>query len=371
MVEPLFRIVLDVRNWKGPGIDEQAERLSNLASEYASYLLRNHRVQDALDQIHSIETAPGWPELVVFIMPVEVARAMTLLGRQTEARRLLDDFIERASARVRDSGNADGKPGTHMQLLIGKLADAWILKGFIAVSESDAAGAWSEGYRRLKSPSQMSQLSIAMLASLSRDLSVDDYNSMINLVAGNFGEQFPNARLLSLKFADEYYTAMRDMWSNQRGRDYARKYAFREISSREISDIQIPLVVSEIIRKASFDDQAGEADVILWKALHDDLFRAFRTKRIDIVDAMKLIRAWQGVLGTDGWEGVAPKLDRIDRSMRAPLAYAFGCHFRRLGKFEGARKLLDDALRSLVDLADAPESTLRRMIDEELKKIDQ
>jgi serine/threonine protein kinase len=372
--EPLFDLLIDVRNWNGPGVDEQAEsRASYLVSEYAAYLLRNYRVRDALSKIHSIQNTAGWPESVQCTILVEEARMENLLGRPAQARWLLNEFIEKATVRVRESGDPTVKPGSRVQLLIGKLADAWILKGFIAASESDAAAAWSEGYRRLKSPSQMSHLGIAMLGSLSRDLTVDDSRSMIKLVADSVGEQIPVVRQYVMKLVDipEAHEALRDMWSNPRGREYARKFAFREISFSEISARQIPLCVAEIIRRGAFDDQDGEANAILWKTLNEDLFRAYRTKDIEIPDAVRLVWAWQGHLGKEGWEGVAPRLDRSDASMRAPIAFAGGCHLRRLGKLESARKMLDDALRSLVEPADSAESPLRRLIEEEMKKLDQ
>ena len=117
---------------------------------------------------------------------------------------------------------------------------------------------------------------------------------------------------------------MRRMWRSPRGKAYARKIAFREVSFTEHVRIPLNLLFFELVVSRAFPTGvSADEDAMLWEAIetgHEQYSRG----RITMGHVIQVLLTLKGVTNVLGWDGVAPSLDP---SVRGPTAYVLGHWF--------------------------------------------
>jgi hypothetical protein len=157
-------------------------------------------------------------------------------------------------------------------------------------------------------------------------------------------------------------SALREMWRTPRGREYARKIAFRDLNFAEHVRAPWLLIGAEIVRQEAFaGDLSAEQDELVWQTAGAG-FALYAGGKISTSQAAELGLAWKkGITGFLGWASVAPTLPP---EVRGPLAYLFGCRLLRLNKPREAEEMFRSAL------ADAPkDAPLRRLAQAELDRL--
>jgi hypothetical protein len=156
------------------------------------------------------------------------------------------------------------------------------------------------------------------------------------------------------------------MWRTPRGKELARKIAFREISLQEILGSAPSLLMTEWTSQGAFRGKpTPEEEELMWKMFREgyDLYMA---GKIATLDFLPLGLTWKGVSGPLGWGGVSKKLDR---SLYGPMSYMFGHRYLTLKRQDDARRFFEAAR----DDASRPPGhpVVRRLAEGELKKLQQ
>ncbi len=135
--------------------------------------------------------------------------------------------------------------------------------------------------------------------------------------------------------------ALRDMWRSPRGRDYARKIAFKSISFRDYKRAPLFLLAYEIARAGAFAAELSpEQDTLLWK-LAEDVYELFIQGKLGKTQLVQLGLAWHGSAGGLGWGAVARVLPP---AQRGPLAHVLGHRYLRLKRPKDAETFFGTAL---------------------------
>jgi tetratricopeptide (TPR) repeat protein len=291
--------------------------------------------------------------------------------------RLVDSlslYLERARLHVAlgQPAEAEKDVGTYFRLTKGTLRvpQAFVLQGFLAEQRGDQAAAeraWRDGWeqcKRWQAADYRASLDGSILASLSGTFTDADAQQMVNDVMNAVSGFSPIARgirndLLPVPFVA---AVVRQRWCSKRGREWARKAAFRSIPFWDHANIVVRLTLYEGFHQgAAPGPLPAEQDELLWK-LAGDLLEAFSRKgTFTEAQAFQGALAWTGTMHFLGWAGLQP---RLDPCLRGSLAYVLGRRYLVLGRKADAQSLFRTAV------ADAPpQSTLRRLAQGELDQL--
>ncbi len=247
------------------------------------------------------------------------------------------------------------------------------MKGFARLKAGDPAGAaaaWAGGtytaYQaglpaELRSPDVNRTGRLALveswaMAALSGTLSDAEAGAIIQGLASAFGsEEIASQTSTWLKITP---AVMRGTWTSPRGKEWARRMAYLDLTLVEYYWTPPRLLVYEKLRHDLHDGQATpEQDDLLWQATVR-LCDAVRTGEMTKPQIFQLLLTWRGTTNVLGWGGVAP---RLKPETRGPAAYLFGLRFRKLGKPAEAVVMFKTAT------ADAPAgSALKKLAEAEL-----
>jgi hypothetical protein len=155
---------------------------------------------------------------------------------------------------------------------------------------------------------------------------------------------------------------LREMWRSPRGRELARRIAFRDLTFPDYVQAPVFLWAAETMHADALPEQLSADQQALLDELIRELWSAAAHQRISSVQAIGLFQAWQGDLSWFGWSGATA---RLDPALRGPLAYIGGHRMRRLSKPKADvirlfRTAWNDA---------APGSRLRRLAQAELESL--
>jgi hypothetical protein len=139
---------------------------------------------------------------------------------------------------------------------------------------------------------------------------------------------------------------MRQMWLTPRGREWARRIAFRELTFAEYVRVPMFLGMAEHMHQSAIPGKLSpEQDEILW-GLVQSIYYAYVAGKFKDGHMAAFGFLWKGIaIPGFGWAQVKPALEPAGR---AALAYLFGHRYLRLGKPDQAA----DFFRSAV--AEAP-----------------
>ena len=186
-----------------------------------------------------------------------------------------------------------------------------------------------------------SHLILAVLAGTLTDAQAEQF---LNSLLASTGDHpvFGRARMIRIPPA-----LLRDAWLTPRGRDCARRLAFRSEPFPLHICLPVLAIAAEYARRGAFDRDLSPAEENQVWEMVESAVPAFLENRLGQGQLIQLLLSWKGTTNFLGWGGVAPTLDP---TLRGPMAYVVGHRLLRLGKPADATRLLKTAL------ADAPEA---------------
>jgi tRNA A-37 threonylcarbamoyl transferase component Bud32/tetratricopeptide (TPR) repeat protein len=155
----------------------------------------------------------------------------------------------------------------------------------------------------------------------------------------------------------------KEMWRRPRGRMWARKIAYRDLTLAEFVRVPVYLTAAETIRLSALPNPPSQAqEEVMWN-LVADMHAAYLDGRLRETHAVPVAFTWKGTPNVPGfgWKEVAATLDP---PLRSALAYMFAQRYFRLGKAKEAA----DFLRTAVQDA-PPDSDVRRLGEDELRRL--
>jgi hypothetical protein len=251
-------------------------------------------------------------------------------------------------------------------------SSASLLQGFLLDRRGDttaAVAAWERGVRKMTDMSVFEGGSQVMdkviLGALSGRLTDVQADALVNLLiqrSGTLQTMSTESNLLSILKTGLFRippSALREAWLTPRGREYARKIAFRDISFQEYLRSPFLVIGMEIARQSTAGPELSmEQDQVCWQAI-DRFVKAYYDGKIGTVQIFLLASGWKGVSGPLGWKW----LSHLDGDLRGPLAYLLGLRCERLKKADDAASLF----RIAMDAA-AGESLLQQLAHQKLQK---
>jgi tetratricopeptide (TPR) repeat protein len=202
-------------------------------------------------------------------------------------------------------------------------------------------------------------LTALILGSLTGDLSDPQAEAAVTSLFANVTSDAP------VSVARGVYpvspAVVRAMWRSPRGREWARRFAYLDLSFADAARVPAELGVAELLRQDAFLDGLSEdQDALVWKTCEDTLAAVVAGKMAK-PQALQLLLTWKGTMDFFGWRSLAPTLSP---SLRGPIAYLCGHRYLCLNRPKDAAGLFRTAL------ADAPpDSALRRLAQADLDRL--
>ncbi|MBM4034856.1 MAG: serine/threonine protein kinase [Planctomycetes bacterium] len=343
---------------------EFTAEMRELLADY-SWLLRlageNDRALEAVNR--RLVSGSGGIHRAHCALLVERARIRVAMGQWAEAEADVEEYLKATSADAVDSFAYQAYSG------------ARLIQGFLRERRGDAAGAldaWRSGYLRPESRqgARATFLEFAdtgvrlwhflILGSLSEETTDADLDRLLAL----WVERAPRDSAVSLLAGirpPSVYAALREMWRSARGRDLARRIAFRELSYPEFIRLPVALCFNHVLRADALGGTPSEEqDALAW-GVAQDFVGLYCEGRLSVAQVAQAFLTWKGTTNFLGWAGLAPSLEP---KSRGPLAYLLGRRYLRLGKPKEAADFFRTALADA-----APDSPLRRLAQAELDRL--
>jgi tetratricopeptide (TPR) repeat protein/predicted Ser/Thr protein kinase len=282
---------------------------------------------------------------------LERARIHAALKAWPEARADLETFF-------RSSGSEPVKDFA--------VVNAYLIKGFVAEQQHDDAGAeaaWREGAAGGlpvdASGSISPLLHYLILAALTGQLTDAEAARLQGQIVTNLAAEGTVARFIQLLSGQLPPSIYRDMWRTPRGKDVARRLAFRDLSYLDYYRQPVALMLTEGMHQVALPgDLPAEQEQLLWD-LANALLDATMSGKLGTVEMTTLAMTVKGV--PLGWPAVR---DKLAPPVRGPLAYVFG----RLYLRKDRPKEAEAYFRTACDCAD-PASPLYRLANAELERL--
>lgn len=242
------------------------------------------------------------------------------------------------------------------------LAVACLLHGFLVERRGDEAAAiaaWRRGLHLDDNPSTLTGnmlLGNLILGSLTDAMSDEQASRLSRHLCDSFtaGSVFSSmGGLMKIPPA-----VIRQAWRTPRGRETARKLAFRQAPMADFVRLPALVLIAETVRQGAFrSDWTDEQEAEVWRTL-DETSQNFFRGAFDVSQAVSIAMTWKGTTNFLGWGGLA---NRLPPEQRGRWAYLLAHRLRTLGKNDEARSLLKTAA------ADSrPGSVLHRLASQEL-----
>jgi tetratricopeptide (TPR) repeat protein len=154
--------------------------------------------------------------------------------------------------------------------------------------------------------------------------------------------------------------ALATMWRTDRGRDLARRIAYRNLSFRECVQQPIVLTAYQIFRLRAGADQPLDAaeDALFWDTAEQSV-RVYAEQRLGPMDCLAVANTWKaGPLAKMGWGACAGKLEK---PLHGRVAYVLGRRYQQLNRPEEAKSFFQEALQLAGD-----NTVLRRLAQSRL-----
>jgi tRNA A-37 threonylcarbamoyl transferase component Bud32 len=312
----------------------------------------------------------------VYFGLVERARIHCALELWKEAEEDLELFFRM------ESGESQRYYGFH--------AAACLLHGFLRERSGDQAGAqaaWRRGLLQswaqdnpddpsahlLAAPLNISLVYHLIMASLTGEIGEREAEDLLLRVstldgAGAWGGAGNILIPQLIKSEKKLMSAvLRETWRTPRGRDWARRLAFRQLSYAEYLQVPFFLVGAEFVHQGALPAKLSpQQDALVWKLVHD-CHAAYVSGSISRRHVLSLGTVWEGFSLPGfgfGWKEVDNSVLKKQPQIRGPLAYVFGHRSLRLNRPR-------DAVTFFVTARDtAPAgSPLHRLAQDELDRL--
>jgi tetratricopeptide (TPR) repeat protein len=252
---------------------------------------------------------------------------------------------------------------------------AHLLHGFLLQDRGNGEGAeraWREGVSMIGpsvSPSGRpreplhfpmglrSLLGAAIAGGLTGEWTDAESRAMLDQVVLSIGND-KALGVMARALPPSFLAASRTAWRSDRGRAFARNYAFGTETATELRRQFATLTCWEALARGSMDRPLSkEEDDVYWR-LANDGYDAVIGGRLSGGQLGQLALAWKGHLGFLGWGGVSKSLPK---NLRGPLALILARRQQKQGKPGDAAPLF----RTARDDAE-PGSALRRIAESAL-----
>src|SRR5262249_41028181 len=149
-----------------------------------------------------------------------------------------------------------------------------------------------------------------LLCSLTGDLTESDVAYFIEQSTGHLG--IPAANYIRKGGIVEprwLASVMRETWRNTRGRDYARRIAFHDLSVMDSYGLQFALFVAEAFRQGTLAARpSAEQEALIWE-VSEGVYRSYTRNEFSDAQAFLGLTAWTGTTGFLGWGGLRTSLE--------------------------------------------------------------
>jgi hypothetical protein len=172
-----------------------------------------------------------------------------------------------------------------------------------------------------------------MMGSLSGELSDRDAEAQMTQLMAAGGGNIVGIGLKQLKVPPATF---REMWTTDRGRKWAWRFAGRDLSYGEYINTPFLLTGAEFLHQSLMPGPIAPADDELFWKLTCDFHAAIVSRKLKTADVISLGLAWKGNDFGLGWSAVDSRVLREHPHLRAPLAYVLGHHWPREGKQKDA-----------------------------------
>jgi eukaryotic-like serine/threonine-protein kinase len=258
------------------------------------------------------------------ILRMELAWAELALGHRDQAVHQLDELIRRADE-------------CHYSFY----SQAALLRGFLYFDHDEpdkALETWRKGLRstwaRQKEGRDVREafgnagyLNHFILASLTDSLDDAEAERMLGEILAFGDSSSPMTQATKIVKIPPH--TLREVWRTARGRSWARKMAYRDLSLPELVKVPPILIGMETIHQGAIAGPLSQdQDDLLWKLLND-MHDRFQSGKWSTAQSFQLAQTWRGTTNFLGWDGLAPGLEP---TLRGPLAYFAGHRYRRLDR---------------------------------------
>jgi tetratricopeptide (TPR) repeat protein len=341
-----------------------------LVEQYGWLQRERGRIEEALAEVNRrLAAPPGGPDRGLLPLLAERARLQVAARRWTEAEQDLDELFRQVPAG---------------QMEYRQFSAACLLRGCLRERRGDQAGAldsWRQGlYRNWAAASQaVAPAGTAPSEVLELGRSTDSQGVMNALILASLCDDLSDAeaetvlaRYLAAVAGDSPVAAvkaaypippavLRGMWQSPRGREWARRFAYLDLSFADYLRVPGLLFLAEAVREEGLPASVSpDQDALVWKTC-EDTFAAILGGKLTKTQLVQLLLTWKGTMDFFGWRSLAPTLAP---ALRGPVAYVVGHRYLRLERPRDAATLFQTAL------ADAPpDSPLHRLAQAELDRL--
>lgn len=312
-------------------------------------------------------------EPIYLSMYVEKARIQAMRNLFFEAEETLEIYF-----RLIDEGKIDlrfdEEPITYQDadsprdnIVAAMFLDASILKGFLLERQGKSArDAWSSAYALCHGTRVGTYYEGAVLGSLCRDISREDALEMVLQTEKGAAIQGPTPAMARLR-AEIWKTSsiprvsvaislttsiLNRSWSSDRGHDFAREIAFRELSFAEFSTLQIRLWLYETLTIAVAGPRGKEDRLtpqqkdFLWEFV-DEACRDFRSGALAEATIVDLVLLGVGDKELKDFQIIAAG---VPEKLRASIGYILSRQFElNLNRLADGQQLLGFARDNIAE----------------------
>jgi tetratricopeptide (TPR) repeat protein len=333
-----------------PPVKERRPWNFDYVQEYCWILRNQGQPDEALRTVdHWLYVSPGVFRPGQKYLLLERARILAALDRYAEAEQAIDELFRVST----------------LEELDNTFAPACLARGLLRERRGDVAGAleaWREGSQDLKldirAENGINTISRLIMASLGGSMTDEQARAICSSLFSTLAGETTTGYVALIP-----PSVLREMWRSPRGREWASRIAFRQMSFADQVRIPAVLLVVEMFRQRAFTGASTtpEQDEVAWNLVNQG-FSRYMSGELGDPQAVSLAMTWKGVTAFVGWDALAPSLRP---EFRGPAAYVFGQRYlRHLNQREQAARFFRTALD------DAPaDSVLRRLAQEELDQL--
>jgi serine/threonine protein kinase len=273
----------------------------------------------------------------VYFPLVERARLNAALGLWGEAEKDLESFFRFQEQDTRRGYDFHAAACLLQGFLREKRGDT---KGALAAWQRGLVKSWARQYPKdpagqllvgdLTDEPRIALVLHMIMAALVDDFSDAEAEQVLNrLLFRNRAGQAPgeaNAAVgLVINTLKPPPGVLREVWRAPRGREWARRFAYRDLSYAEYFRTPFVLVAAEVLHQRALPGPLrDEQERLLW-TLCQDLDSAFKNGILKERHLFSLGAAWKGVnFAGMGWKDVDKAVLQAQPHLRGPLAYVLG-----------------------------------------------
>jgi tetratricopeptide (TPR) repeat protein len=301
---------------------------------------------------------------------IERARLLIALNRAAEAETNLQLFLAESDKR---------KPDQVAPKYVN-YADACLLLGCLQERRGEPAKAletwqkaiWRNSRAEFFGTSQFPENGMPIvlhmiLSSLTGEAGdFDAQRMMLSMLSNRQGASGSNQMIKQLtQFFNLDARFVEQAWLSERGQQWSRRVAFRELSYADFTRLPIKVLMAHYLRLNAYEGELPPEDEEIAALFVDRTLEQIQQGKLNDSKILLLGTIWNGINlpGLAGWSQAAPALAP---ELRGPVAALFGKRYLMLGRRSEAKTFFQDALKVA-----EPGSTLRTIAEAGLRRVEQ